>query len=123
MLKFQGKVHTVLPLLILGTRGFQKRQVVLLDESTPYVQHIPFDFLRDDTALLDDVKQGDFLDISYQLTGREWQPDPSVEAKYFVGCEVTAMTNLTQAEDALIADSETKEQDKKEVAESDDVPF
>ena len=68
----KGKVH------VIGTTQqvsdtFKKRELVLeIAENPTYPEYVKFDLLQDKTALLDNVKVGDEVEIDYNLRGRAW---------------------------------------------------
>ena len=74
-----------------GTKGFQKREVVLEQQQGEWVNYIPVEFTYEDCDLVDRLQQGDEITVEYELKGRKYQPkdasgapDPSKDPKYFV---------------------------------------
>lgn len=61
---------------------FKKREFVLTDSSTQYPQHIQFQLSQDRCALIDNFKEGDQVEVYFNLRGREWT-SPQDEIKYF----------------------------------------
>ena len=61
---------------------FSKRDLVVLDESGKYPQHISLQFTQDKCDLLDSFGEGQEIEVAYNLTGREWT-SPKGEVKYF----------------------------------------
>jgi len=55
-----------------GAKGFKKRQVVIKTDAQ-YPQTIPVDFTQDKCKVLDGYSVGDFVDISINILGSEWQ--------------------------------------------------
>jgi len=52
---------------------FKKRELVLVDESdSNYPQILPFEFTQDKTSLLDNLIEGQTVEVSFSLRGREW---------------------------------------------------
>jgi hypothetical protein len=70
---FKGKVVHVGATETIGEKGFRKRLLVLSDEAPEYPQEVPFTFIQDKTALLDKVKQGDVLTVSYNIRGNKYK--------------------------------------------------
>jgi hypothetical protein len=50
---------------------FKKRDLLLECKEGNYINTIPFEFTRDKTSLLDNVKVGSFVKVNYKLRGRE----------------------------------------------------
>lgn len=82
-----GVVHVVEETKTYGQKGFQKRLVVLEQNDGRFTNLIPLEFLRDNCGAADDLKVGDNVEVSYKLSGRKWQKDPSSEVKYFLSAE------------------------------------
>ena len=62
---------------------FSKREFVVTDSSEDkYPQDIMFEFTQDKTALLDNVMEGQEVEVSFNLRGREWI-SPSGDVKFF----------------------------------------
>ena len=59
---------------------FSKRDLVLLDESGKYPQHISVQFTQDKCDLLDNFGEGQEVEVAYNLRGRLWlNPKTNVE--------------------------------------------
>lgn len=59
---------------------FSKRDLVLLDESGKYPQHICIQFTQDKCDLLDNFGEGQEVEVAYILRGRLWlNPKTNVE--------------------------------------------
>jgi hypothetical protein len=61
---------------------FKKRTFVLNDQAEKYPQTISFQTVQDKTTLLDSMIEGQEVEVSFNLRGREWT-SPSGEVKYF----------------------------------------
>lgn len=61
---------------------FKKREFVLTDNAPSYPQTIIFEMNNDRCSLLDNFKEGDEVEIDFQLKGRKWT-NPQGEVKYF----------------------------------------
>lgn len=61
---------------------FKKREFVIVDNSSQYPQFIQFQLTQDRCSLLDGVKEGDEIKVSFNIQGREWK-NPQGEIKYF----------------------------------------
>ena len=85
--KVRGIVHLVEETKTYGQKGFQKRLVVLEQNDGRFSNFIPLEFVRDNCSAADDLSVGAEIEISYKLSGRKWQKDPSSEVKYFLSAE------------------------------------
>lgn len=72
---------------------FKKREIVITDSSTQYPQHISIQFTNDRCDLLNNFKEGDQVEVSINLRGREWT-SPQGEIKYFNTIEGWKITNV-----------------------------
>ena len=62
---------------------FSKREFVVTDGTDDkYPQDIMFELTQDKTGLLDSVMEGQEVEVSFNLRGREWR-SPSGDVKYF----------------------------------------
>ena len=91
----RGIVHVVEETKTYGQKGFQKRLVVLEQDTGRFTNYIPVEFIRDNCASADDLNIGDDVEISYQLSGRKWQRDPNSEVKYFLTAEALSFKKLS----------------------------
>jgi hypothetical protein len=75
-MNIKGTVKVVFDTEEVGSKGFKKRILVV---TTPgeYPQHIPIEFVSDNVSKLDDVAEGESVDVSINIQGREWN------GKYF----------------------------------------
>lgn len=90
----RGIVHVVEETKTYGQKGFQKRLVVLEQDTGRFTNYIPVEFIRDNCSSADDLNVGDDVEISYQLSGRKWQRDPDSEVKYFLTAEALSFKKL-----------------------------
>lgn len=62
---------------------FSKREFVVIDGSEEkFPQDIMFELTQDKTTLLDSIMEGQEVEVSFNLRGREWR-SPSGDIKYF----------------------------------------
>ena len=61
---------------------FQKREIVITDNSSMYEQQIKIEFKQDKCSLVDSYNLGDNIEVSVNILGRKWI-NPQGEAKYF----------------------------------------
>ena len=90
----RGIVHLVEETKTYGQKGFQKRLVVLEQDTGRFTNFIPVEFIRDNCSAADDLNVGDDVEISYQLSGRKWQRDPDSEVKYFLTAEALSFKKM-----------------------------
>ena len=80
MFKIQGTVKVINPTQVISDR-FSKREFVIETQDT-YPQLVQFQATQDKCGLLDQFQVGEFVDVSFNLRGREWT-SPQGEVKYF----------------------------------------
>jgi len=66
------------------SKGFRKRELVV-KTAEQYPQPLLIEFVQDKAGLLDAnfCKQGNFVEVSLNLKGREWENPETKEVKYF----------------------------------------
>lgn len=92
--KVRGKVHLIEETKTFGAKGFRKRMVVLEQENGRFPNFIPLEFTREGCDSVDELSIGDEVEISFVLTGRKWQKDPSSETKYFLSAEAVSFKKV-----------------------------
>ena len=95
--KVKGVIEVIEETKTYGQKGFRKRLVVLAQESPRFTNYVPIEFVQDNCDAVDELKVGDELEVTYRLSGRKWQKDPSAEVKYFVNVEGMSFRVLTGA--------------------------
>jgi len=93
--KVRGIVHLIEETKTYGQKGFRKRLVVLEQNDGRFTNYIPLEFLKDNCEAADDLAVGNEVEVSYKLSGRKWQKDPSSEVKYFISAEALSFKVLT----------------------------
>ena len=81
MFKLTGTIKTIQE-TVQVTDKFSKREFVINDSSSMYPQDIIFQSVQDKCSMLDGYSEGQSVDVSFNLRGREWT-SPSGEVKYF----------------------------------------
>jgi hypothetical protein len=61
---------------------FKKRDFLLTDNSLKYPQDILFQLVNDKCLLLNDLNEGEEIEIDFQINGKAWT-SPSGEVKHF----------------------------------------
>lgn len=120
--KLRGKIHFIDETKTYGQKGFRKRMVVLEQDNGRFTNYIPVEFTHDGCDSVDELNEGDDVEITYRLNGRKWQKDPNSEVKYFLNAE--AMSFKVQAGGADSSSSGDANDAFAEAAyDDDDVPF
>jgi hypothetical protein len=81
MFKLTGTVKVIKD-TVQVTEKFAKREFVINDASSMYPQDILFQSVQDKCSMLDGYTEGDNVEVSFNLRGREWT-SPQGEIKYF----------------------------------------
>lgn len=110
------------------TQSFRKREfVVEFAENPQYPEYVKFELIQDKCDLLDSMKAGDMVNVSFNLKGRKWT-DPQGQVKYFNSLQAWRIT----PEEASAPVSQgntppppaaTDEPDWLASGEDDDLPF
>lgn len=120
----RGVVHLIEETKTYGQKGFRKRLVVLEKDNGRFTNHIPIDFLRDACDTVDEMKVGDEVEISYQLSGRKWQRDANSEVKFFLSAEAFSFKVLSGGEASSSAKDPAAANDAfTESYDEGDIPF
>ena len=63
--------------------SFKKREFVVVDASGQYAQTISFQAVQDRVDLLNNMKVGDNVEVTFFLRGREWTNPKDNTVRYF----------------------------------------
>jgi hypothetical protein len=119
--KVRGIVHVIEGTKTFGQKGFRKRLVVLEQNTGRFPNYIPLEFTNDGCDAVDELNVGDDVEITYRLSGRKWQKDPTSEVKFFLNAEAT---NFKVMSEKGTASSVDEEYDESEAPQDDsDAPF
>ncbi len=122
--KLRGFVHVIEETKTFGQKGFRKRLVVLEQDNGRFANYIPVEFLQDACDQVNDLKIGDEIEVTYRLSGRKWQRDPSAEVKYFLSCEATTFRSLSGGSDQVGSPASANDAFAEAAFEDDDdTPF
>lgn len=121
--KVRGVVHLVEETKEYGQKGFKKRLVVLEQSNGRFPNFIPLEFLRDNCDAADDLQVGSEVEISYQLSGRKWQKDPSSEVKFFLSAEALSFKVIAAGDPSGAVDAESANDAFSESYDENDIPF
>jgi single-strand DNA-binding protein len=83
--ELKGKVKVVQDAQTFGS-GFTKRELVVTVEDGKYPQDISLEFVQDNVSKLDGVNEGDEVDVTFDIRGREY------EGKYFNNLQAWKMS-------------------------------
>lgn len=81
MFKFKGIVYKIGNTEVISEK-FSKRELVLTDGADQYPQFITFTFVKDKCDLLNNLGEGQTIEVTFSLKGREWT-SPQGEVKFF----------------------------------------
>jgi hypothetical protein len=81
-MEIKGRVHEIGALQQVS-ETFKKRDLIIeYAENPTYPEYIKFEAMQDKTALIDSVKVGDEIEVSFNLRGRPWT-DKTGKTSYF----------------------------------------
>ncbi len=93
MFKFKGIAYKVGNVETISDK-FRKREFIVTDGADQYPQYIPFTFVNDKCDLLESIAEGQEVEVSFSLKGREWT-SPQGQVKYFSKIEGFAITTTS----------------------------
>jgi hypothetical protein len=107
------------------TEKFSKREFVVTDTSSQYPQDISFQLTKDKCSVLDQFMEGENVEVSFNLRGREWT-SPQGEVRYFNTLEAWRIEKADSPQTATLMPRTPQEEvvSKTEITEDDDsLPF
>jgi hypothetical protein len=122
-MELKGKVHEIGALQQVS-ETFKKRDLIIeYAENPTYPEYIRFEALQDKTALFDSLKQGDDVEVSFNLRGRPWT-DKTGKTSYFNSLVVWRINALTNGAAAASTPAYAPPADLNSApGEEDDLPF
>lgn len=90
MFELSGSVKEIFEEKTFGS-GFNKREFVITTEDK-YPQDIKFELVKDKTTLLESVKQGEKVTVSFDVRGREWN------GNYYVNLNAWKIDRVSESE-------------------------
>lgn len=93
-----GVVHLVEETKTYGKNNFRKRLVVLEQERGSFTNFIPLEFVKDLCDEVDELNEGDEVEVTYRLSGRRWQRDAQSEVRYFLSAEAMSFRILNSVD-------------------------
>ncbi|MCP4468019.1 MAG: DUF3127 domain-containing protein [Halieaceae bacterium] len=94
--------------------GFTKREMVVIVEDGKYPQEINLEFVQDKTALLDSLKPGQEVTVSFDIRGREYN------GRYYNNLQAW---KVVAGADETVPDAEEPYFPTPSDFEDDDIPF
>ena len=121
--EIQGKLHKVFPSENKSS-SFQAREFVIEVESGQYSQFVKFQLTQDRCDLIDSFTEGEDIQVSFDLRGREW------DGKYFTNLNAWRLnrpssTEKTDSPKPTVQDEVlvTSDSEKNFSEQFDDLPF
>jgi hypothetical protein len=125
MFKLTGTIKMVSPTVQVSEK-FSKREFVVTDTTSMYPQDIMFQLTQDKCSMLDSIIEGQQVEVSFNLRGREWV-SPQGETKYFNTLEAWRIEGQASAPRAAAPQASPAAQPASPAAgtteEDDDLPF
>ena len=106
MYKFKGKIKEVKDTQIFETKSFKKREFILTESESKYPQTIKFELFKDNCNLIEGYKQGEEVEVKFNVRGREYN------GNYYVSLEaykLIATAYQSKEPKSLMIESETGE--------------
>ena len=124
----RGVVHLIDDTKTYGQNGFRKRMVVLEQDTGRFTNYIPVDFIQEGCDTVDDMNEGDEVEVTYRLNGRKWQRDANSEVKYFLNAEALSFSVVKKSGGGAAASDSgdgpsLDDRAAEEYVSEDDVPF
>ena len=129
-MEIKGTIKKISETVQISER-FRKREFVVEYASNPdYPQPLQFEMVQDRCELLDSFQEGQQVEISFDLRGREWT-NPQGQVKYFNSLQAWKLVAENHSVESpppksIQQNSETSTQEKPGWLEneiSDDLPF
>jgi len=110
-----GKIKLVRESQTFGSKGFTKREFVVTVEDGKYPQDIALECVQDKVQLLDGLKEGQLVTVTFDIRGREYN------GRYFNNLQAWRI----KAEDGAADDDRPPVPDDSEAPGEfdDDIPF
>jgi hypothetical protein len=97
-MNIKGKIYQIFSTQKVSDT-FQKREfVVEYRENPQYPEYLKFELIQDKCELLDSMKEGQLIDVYFNLKGREWI-NPKGEKLYFNSLQAWRIDAIEENED------------------------
>ena len=130
-MEIKGKIKKISETVEISDR-FRKREFIIEYSNNPeYPQVIQFEIIQDRCEILDQFKEGQQVEIFFDLKGREWT-SPQGEIKYFNTLQAWKIVSDELKEDTTSTIKKHEDKDKLDNQEKpewlddeniDDLPF
>lgn len=118
-LKEVGTVYKIFDTEVISD-SFKKREFVIKTQGD-YPQLIKFELTQDNCSKADNLKEGQAIEVSFNLRGREWI-NPQNEAKYFNTLQAWRISTPQQSENTASMPA-TTEAPPADTNFADELPF
>ena len=81
-LKFTGTVNKLKEVQVISDK-FRKQEIVITDNHDKYPKFVAFETTNDNCDLLANVKEGDEVEVNFNLDGRLWTNPKTGEERCF----------------------------------------
>jgi hypothetical protein len=121
-MEIKGKVHEVGATQQVS-ETFKKRDLIVeYAENPTYPEYIKLECLQDKTALIDNLKPGDEVEVFFNLMGRPWT-DKTGKTSYFNSLVIWRLNKVAGATAAAPTPSYQAPVDISADDDDDDLPF
>lgn len=118
--KLTAIIDTVEATKTLGKNNFTKRNLILVDDPTArFPNYALFEFVKDDVSLLDNLKKGQRVTVTFTPSARYWEPKNGKPGSWFSSCRASAISVESAAPD----DDETQSAAPSAPNPNADLPF
>lgn len=95
-MEIQGKIYRIFETQQIN-QTFRKREFIIeYSENSPqYIQYVKFEAIQDKCIDLDHLKEGDFVEISFNIKGRRWI-NPQNQEVFFNSLEAWRIVKKNQ---------------------------
>lgn len=97
-MELKGKVHEIGATQQVSDTFTKRSLVIEYAENPTYPEYIQFEAIQDKTALLDGLKAGDEVEVSFNLRGRPWTNKEGVTS-YFNSLVIWKLTKGVSSSD------------------------
>jgi hypothetical protein len=120
----EGKLHVKFDTQQVSEKFAKREFVVEYADNPMYPQFIKFECTQDRCAMVDAVREGEKIEVTFNLRGREWI-NPQGEKKYFTSLEAWRIQKMESAANAPAGNGGQAVYNVADLAndESDDLPF
>lgn len=115
MYTLKGEIKVIQDLQQISD-SFKKREFVVTDSSGKYSQDILFQLTQDRCESINQFKEGDVVEVTFFLRGREWNNPKGGETRYFNSLDAWKIESISGEDSTPTPEPITESED-------DDLPF